>query len=116
MTSVELTSLKSISELALNKTFNDCKKLKTIKFGPVVYVNPVQGTETFKNCWNLDIIDLTDVKVAFGFAYPQGMNNSNFHVVVPDSLFNDFQTNWSGIYWSIVSETYYENDIDKYVD
>lgn len=56
------------------------------------------------------------MEVAFGFAYPQGMNNSNFHVVVPDSLFNDFLTNWNDIYWAIVSETDYENDTDKYVD
>ena len=116
LTSVELTSLDSIGAGALTKTFNNCLKLKTIKFGPSTYVNSGQGTETFKDCWNLDIIDLTDVEVAFGFAYPQGMNNTNFHVVVPDSLFNDFQTNWSGISWAIVSETDYENDIDKYVD
>lgn len=116
LTSVELTSLYHISGGALLKTFNDCKKLKTIKFGPVTYVNPGQGTETFKNCWNLDILDLTDVKVAFGFAYPQGMNNSNFHIVVPDSLFNDFQTNWSNVAGQIISETLFNANTSKYVD
>ena len=116
LTSVELTSLNSISAYALNKTFSDCKKLKTIKFGPVVYVDPGQGTETFKNCWNLDILDLTDVEVAFGFAYPQGMNNSNFHIVVPDSLFNDFQTNWSNVADKIISETLFNANTSKYVD
>lgn len=116
LTSVELTSLYNISGGALIKTFADCLKLKTIKLGPVTYVNPSQGTETFRSCWNLDIIDLTDTTIAFGFSYPQGMNNSNFHVVVPDSLLSDFQSNWSNVFSQIIDETEYNTNTSKYVD